>query len=213
MSERSYDRLSKWYDTLAGSSEKKLKDAGLRMLDAKDGERILEIGFGTGSCVVSLARSVGASGRIFGIDLSRGMLETASAKVAQAGLTDRVDLQRGDAAKLPFGADLFDAVFMSFTLELFDDIQIPAILQECQRVLKCSGRICVVAMMSGEEPGLAAGLLPKLYAWAHRRFPETVDCRPISARQELRKAGFVCCESRRMSVWSLPVEVVLAIRE
>ena len=176
------------------------------MLDAKDGEQILEIGFGTGRCIVSMARSVGASGRIYGIDISRGMLDITSVRVAKAGLSDRVVLKRDDAAVLPFDSDYFDAVFMSFTLELFDAAQIPSILQECKRVLRIGGRICVVAMCRKEK----ASIISKLYEWAHRRFSEYVDCRPISARQELQNEGFVICESKQMSVWGLPVETVLA---
>ncbi|MBK5254237.1 MAG: methyltransferase domain-containing protein [Peptostreptococcaceae bacterium] len=208
MSERSYDRLSRWYDIISGSSEKKLQNYGLMMLDAKDGEQILEIGFGTGHCVVSIARSIGASGRIYGIDISKGMLDITSARVAKVGLSDRVVLKRDDAAVLPFDSGYFDAVFMSFTLELFDAAQIPAILKECKRVLRIGGRICVVAMMCRKEK---ASIISKFYEWAHSRFPEYVDCRPIAARQELQNAGFVICESKQMSIWSLPVEIVLAV--
>jgi len=210
MSDQSYDKLSKWYDMISGSNEKKLQNEGLRMLNAKDGEQILEIGFGTGHCVVSMARSIGTSGRIYGIDISKGMFDITSAKVAKAGLSDRVVLKREDAAVLSFDPGYFDAVFMSFTLELFSAAQIPAILRECKRVLRVDGRICVVAMMRRKEK---AGIISKLYEWAHRQFPEYVDCRPIFVRQELQNAGFAICESKQMSVWSLPVEIVLAAYE
>ena len=54
-----YDRLSKWYDLLAGSSEKKFADIGLQKLNAKAGEKILEIGYGTGNSLVSLVQLTG----------------------------------------------------------------------------------------------------------------------------------------------------------
>ena len=102
MARASYNRMSRWYDLLAGPSERKYREIGLRKLSASQGEMILEIGFGTGHGVVALAQSVGESGKVYGIDISDGMLNVARSRVDRAGLSERVDLRRGDAAQLPF---------------------------------------------------------------------------------------------------------------
>ena len=202
----SYDRLSHWYDLLAGRSEKRCRDAALRKLGVQPGETALEIGCGTGHALLALARAVGDSGQVYGLDISEGMLQVSQARVEQAGLADRVRLACGDAASLPFADGLFDAIFMSFTLELFDTPEIPLVLQECRRVLRHGRRIGVVAMSARGQ----AGWMMRAYAWAHDRFPNYVDCRPILLQEALAEAGFQRVEATVVSMWGLPVEIVIA---
>jgi demethylmenaquinone methyltransferase/2-methoxy-6-polyprenyl-1,4-benzoquinol methylase len=140
----SYNRMSKWYDSIAGTSEWKFVKIGLDLLQASNGETVLDIGYGTGKSVLSIARSVGKTGCVYGIDLSEGMHLIASDRIDKAGLSKNVDLRCGDAVKLPFEDDFFDAVFTSFTLELFDTHEIPIVLQECCGVLRSGKRIVVV---------------------------------------------------------------------
>lgn len=202
----SYDKLSTWYDLLAGRSEQKFKETGLQHLAIVEGEKVLEIGFGTGQCILSLAQSVGNSGKVYGIDISEGMRNITTNRVEKAGLSNRVNLKCGDATSLPFEIDSFDAVFTSFTLELFDTPEIPTVLHECLRVLKIGGRICVVAMSKAGKPSF----MMKLYEWAHQKIPNYVDCRPIFVEEALRDTGFQIKNIRIMSMWNLPVEIVLA---
>lgn len=202
-----YDRMSRWYDVFARVEERPHSTA-LQRLGVKTGERVLEIGFGTGRGLLALARSVGPAGRVYGVDLSEGMRRVSQERVERTGLSDRVELQCGDATDLHFPTDFFDAVFMSFTLELFDTPDIPAVLGEARRVLRPGGRICVVGMSKkGPE-----SVLRRLYEWVHRTVPAYVDCRPIFVREAVEESGFRVVDAITVSLWGLPGEIVVAVK-
>lgn len=200
-----YNRLSRVYDLLAGSREKPYREEGLKMLSVQPGEVVLEIGYGTGHALVELARAVGAQGEVYGIDISPGMWEISRERVAQSGMANRVALEVGDAAQLPFTTDFFDAVFMSFTLELFDTPEIPQVLAECRRALKNGGRLGVVSLVKKDQDSLPV----RLYEWAHRQFPSFVDCRPIYLEEAIRAAGFTIQGVKIRNMWGLPVAIVV----
>lgn len=205
---RNYDRLSRWYDRLAGAAEHRWTDLTLQMLEVESGQSILEIGYGPGRAVEKLAQSVGSEGKVYGLDISAGMQEVARGRLEKAGLTERVDLRIGDAIDLPFDDGSMDAVLISFTLELFDTPEIPLVLAECRRVLRPDGRLGVVAMQAKQHPGFAL----RTYTWAHERWPVLVDCRPIYLRQSIERARFEVVETTAGSMWGLPVEIVIAGR-
>ena len=206
--EKAYDRLSRVYDLLAGPFEKRFRDHALKLLDIGEGEEVLEVGFGTGDSLRQIAESVGPTGNVCGIDISSGMMRVAEQRLARAGLLDRVELRHGDATKLPFEDNRFDASFMSFTLELFDTPQIPTVLAEIKRTLKPGGRLAVVSM--SKENG--DSLLLTLYEKLHRAFPQYIDCRPIYLEQYLREAGFEITHKERQSFFGLPGETVVGMR-
>jgi len=201
-----YNRISRWYDLLEGVWEKKSRDIGLKKLGVKEGEIVLEIGFGTGHGILTIAQAVGKSGRVYGIDLSPRMLDITRTRVIKMGLSGRVELVCGDAIELPFEREFFSAIFMSFTLELFDTPEIPKVLHECQRVLQNGGRICIVSLSKKGE----STCMRKLYEWGHRKMPKLLDCRPIFVQKALEDTGFQILNTTLMSLLKLPVEIVLA---
>jgi demethylmenaquinone methyltransferase/2-methoxy-6-polyprenyl-1,4-benzoquinol methylase len=203
--ENYYSRLSKVYDLLA-SSEKKFVRQGLDLLDPQPGERILEIGFGTGYAQQHIARAT-RGGSSFGLDLSSGMGEVAQKRLSSAGLLDQVSLVRSDTLPLPFQNQVFDGIFMSFTLELFDSPLIPVVVAECRRVLKSSGRLVVVSL-SKDRP---LGFMGRIYELFHNRYPKLADCRPIPAKRLVEDEGFRIIESHEKSMWGLPVIMLIAI--
>ena len=194
-----YDRLSRWYDLFSGGERRLALDA-LGLLAALPGERALEIGPGTGHALRRLSAEVGPGGLACGLDLSPGMLARARRRAPGSALV------RGDGLHPPFADGGFDLVFLSFTLELFDTPEIPAVLEACARVLRPGGRLGVVALAKKDAP------IVDLYEKAHRLWPGVVDCRPIHAAQAAAECGLRVRHSQVRALWGLPVEVVIAVK-
>jgi demethylmenaquinone methyltransferase/2-methoxy-6-polyprenyl-1,4-benzoquinol methylase len=204
----SYDRLSPFYDLFAGGSEQKFRNLALEHLHVSRGETVLEIGFGTGACLKQMAEAVGENGRVYGIDISSGMLVASQQRLKKAGLEDRVDLTCQDALKMPYPQDKFEVVFMGFALELFDSPEIPQVLAQVKRVLRPNGRLGVVSM--SKENGTSP--LMRIYEWLHQVLPQVVDCRPIYVEGSINEAGFGIEYKQRFSIFGLPGEIVIGTK-
>ena len=209
LTQQFYDRISKAYDLIADSGERDARNQGIDALQLAGGESVLDIGYGTGSAVLELAKRVGVDGSVTGIDISPGMQQVAQEKVNESGTQAKVQLEVGSAMKLPYGDDTFDAVYTSFTLELFPAADIPTVLAEARRVVKPGGKLGVVAMASVRD-GEHDSALEKVYKWSHHHFPHIVDCRPIDAEKFVTDAGFEMIHDQRIEIWTMPVAIVVA---
>jgi SAM-dependent methyltransferase len=117
-------------------------------------KRVLDVACGTGIVARLAAPAVGTRGLVTGIDMDLPMLVVAH----DASLNDvpEINWQQGDAHKLPFPDESFDAVFCQQGLQFFDDSA--AALSEMHRVLQPHGRL-VVSVWRGVQPSAWAAAL------------------------------------------------------
>ena len=139
------------------------------------------------------------------VSTSRLECHVAKRHVESLGLGEVVALQQGDAFALPYRSGRFDAVFTSFTLELFKEEEIPAVLAEVRRVLRRGGRLTVVSLGDGNSTTWR----PRFYRWFSSRWPGLIDCRPIALPDVLKEAGFELCRVELSDVSGLPVSIAV----
>jgi ubiquinone/menaquinone biosynthesis C-methylase UbiE len=115
-----------------------MTEAGLDLLALRPGGRALDVGCGHGACAPRLAQRVGPSGHVFGVDLSRAMIEEARRRFRADA---RMDFRPGDAMALPFADEAFDAARSD---RVFMFVRDPGrALAELIRVKKRGGRIAI----------------------------------------------------------------------
>lgn len=140
-----YNNLSPFYDLVSPEGfDGAFRNKSIEMLGVSNGDKVLEIGFGTGRSIVELAKAVMPNGQVHGVDLSENMLDETMGRLRDEiekgdlpqDTLSHVHLVCQDATSLPYEDDSFDLLFMSFTLELFDKNDIKKVARECYRVLK-----------------------------------------------------------------------------
>ena len=117
----------------------------LAQLDLQPGDRVLELGAGTGELARQLATAVGPEGHVVASDVAPGMVELQ--RKTLAGL-DNAEVAQLDAFDTGLEAGTFDAVVFRMGLMLVDDP--PRVLRECHRLLAQGGRLAV-AVWAGPE--------------------------------------------------------------
>lgn len=154
-----YGRESLWRDTAAADAAKARELAGRLELRAKaadeidareaylsllrlaDGERVLDVGCGSGVVTREIARRVGVRGRVVGLDPSPALLMVARELAQETGLGDRMDFREGSVLELPFPDRSFDAVLCVTVLSHVPGGE--AAIPELARVLRPGGRVGV----------------------------------------------------------------------
>ena len=148
--EKVYRRYAKGYDFYFGALFQPGRKAVINRMHCQPGERILEVGVGTGLSLPMYPASV----RITGIDLSREMLERARTRVERRQLANVEDLLEMDAEAMDFPDASFDKVVAMYVVSVTDR---PAqLLHELQRVCKPHGDIFIVNHVRSDNPLVGA---------------------------------------------------------
>ncbi len=166
--ERMFSAIAPRYDLLnrllsAGRDRVWRREAIRATALDRDG-RLLDVCTGTGDMALEAARQF-PDAQIVGVDFSRPMIALGEAKVANARLTDRIQLQAAPAEALPFPDESFDAATVAFGLRNLPDRQRG--LHEMYRVVKSGGCAVVLEFTTPTNP-----LVRHAYLWYfHRVLP------------------------------------------
>lgn len=194
-----YDLLN---HLLSGNTDKRWRRlVAKRLQDSLAGEdaRALDVACGTGDLSLAIARRTGA--RVVGADFCRPMLEIAARKAATGA--PPVSFIEGDALRLPFGDETFDAASIAFGLRNLSSVE--GGLSELLRILRPGGRVAILEFSRSVVPGFRAlfqfyftRVLPRIggrlsgSVSAYEYLPDSVARFPDQKRlsEMMRETGF-----------------------
>lgn len=143
-----YDLVT-WLLTLG--RERAFRAATLDQAQIEAGNKVLEVGCGTGTLSIAAKHRVGSTGQVHGIDAAPEMLEVARRKAGKEGID--VDFQTGLIQDIPFPDNQFDAVLSSFMIHHVPDGDVKRKgMAEIYRVLKPGGCYLVVDFEPPRNP-------------------------------------------------------------
>lgn len=147
--QRVYKNYAGVYDRVFGRVFQDSREAVVRNLRVAPGERVLEVGVGTGLCLPLYPENCD----ITAIDLSQPMLDKAEERVKELGLTN-VKLIQMDAGDMQFADSTFDIVIAAYVVTAVPDYR--KLMEEMVRVSKPGGRLILLNHFTQDSPIIAA---------------------------------------------------------
>src|SRR5947208_10599165 len=189
-----YEKLASVYDFIFGPSLHPGRVRAIQRMGIKPGDRVLEVGVGTGINAGLYPRDCAVTG----IDLSDSMLEKARDRVARKGIRN-VRLIEMDAADLKFLDDAFDIVYAPYLISVVPDPI--AVAREMRRVCRTGGRL--IFMNHFRSPNPLLGWIERVISpfTVHIGFKSDLDLPAFAAQAELQPLPIETVNMSR--IWSL----------
>jgi phosphatidylethanolamine/phosphatidyl-N-methylethanolamine N-methyltransferase len=189
-----YQKLSSVYDFTFGPTLHPGRVHSIDKLGIQPGDRMLEVGVGSGINACMYPRSV----KVTGIDLSGKMLAKARERLARKGVRN-VRLIEMDAASLKFADESFDIVYAPYVISVVPDPI--AVVREMRRVCRPGGRIIILNHFRSLNPLLASIERAISPFTVHIGFKSDLDLPAFLAQAELQPESIVKVGAPR--IWSL----------
>ena len=189
--ERAYRRYARVYDLVFGGIFQPGRKATVERMRCNPGERVLEVGVGTGLSFSLYPKHI----VITGIDISRDMLAVAEARKKRGRLDNVVQLSVMDAENMAFRDNSFDKVVAMYVASVVPD---PArLVDEMRRVCKPNGRLIFVNHFHSQNPLL--GTLESLVApWSSQ-----LGFHPdFSLDRFMNKSGLLATDIRPVNIFN-----------
>jgi phosphatidylethanolamine/phosphatidyl-N-methylethanolamine N-methyltransferase len=193
-----YDKLAKFYDLIFGPTLHPGRLRAIQRMDIQPGERVLEVGVGTGINLSLYPKGC----TVVGIDFSSSMLEKARERAARKGI-GHVRLLQMDAADLKFADGSFDIVYAPYLISVVPD---PVkVAQEMRRVCRPGGRIIFLNHFLSPNP-----VLSRIERWIspltiHIGFKSDLDLPAFLAQADLKPVSIEKVNVPKL--WSLVTSI------
>ena len=144
--EQMFDNIAPTYDKLnhilSFNIDRIWRRRVMRIVRRSHAQKIMDVATGTGDLAIAMAKRVEDT-HILGIDLSEEMLQVARTKIEKLGLSDRIEVHKGDAENLDIvESDSIDAATVAFGVRNFENLE--GGLSEIYRTLKPGGKFVVL---------------------------------------------------------------------
>ena len=140
--------LAKWIGSYMEKGNKKANGWTVELINPSPGDRILEIGMGTGTTLNRLLNEYEDIEKICGIDISLSMVNKAKQVNRGFIASHKAEITEGNVEHIPFAAEYFTKVYTIHTVYFWSDLVKG--LQEIQRVLKPEGEVFITFTLSEE---------------------------------------------------------------
>ncbi len=160
-----YDSWTPFYDLvdrfpLISKPQRKWKRNAVKYLEIKEGDRVLDVGTGTGQILPWIADQM-SSGELVATDISGSMLARARKKIENISEID-VSLINDDIENSRFSDDRFDKIITTFTLTTVPDFE--RAMSECARILDPEGHMIVLDTGSPKNPYALPLFYPMMFS-------------------------------------------------